>query len=62
MEILKGGAASGKIKEEVAAMLEEMGGRVPQLATVRVGENPDDLPYERGAKKKVKNSGLRVQS
>ena len=62
MEILKGGAASGKIKEEVAAMLEEMGGRVPKLAIVRVGENPDDLSYERGAKKKLENFGLRVQS
>lgn len=62
MEILKGGAASGRIKEEVAAMLEEMGGRVPKLAIVRVGENPDDLSYERGAKKKMENFGLRVQS
>ena len=62
MEILKGGAASGKIKEEVAAMLEEMGGRVPKLAIVRVGDNPDDLSYERGAKKKLENFGLRVQS
>ena len=62
MEILKGGAASGKIKEEVAAMLEEMGGRVPKLAIVRVGGNLDDLSYERGAKKKLENFGLRVQS
>ena len=43
-------------------MLEEMGGRVPKLAIVRVGENPDDLSYERGAKKKLENFGLRVQS
>ena len=62
MEILKGGAASGRIKEEVAAMLEKMGGTAPKLAIVRVGENPDDLSYERGAKKKMENFGLRVQS
>lgn len=39
-----------------------MGGTAPKLAIVRVGENPDDLSYERGAKKKMENFGLRVQS
>lgn len=35
---------------------------IPKLAIIRVGENPDDLSYERGATKKMENFGLRVQS
>ena len=48
MKILKGAEVSAKIKEEVnqiAAGLQE----VPKLAIIRVGENPDDMSYERGA-------------
>ena len=47
MKILKGAEVSAKIKEEVAqiaAGLQE----VPKLAIIRVGENPDDMSYERG--------------
>ena len=61
MKILKGAEVSAKIKEEVAqiaAGLQE----VPKLAIIRVGENPDDMSYERGATKKMENFGLRVQS
>lgn len=35
---------------------------MPKLAIVRVGENPDDMSYERGAMKKLESFGLRVQS
>lgn len=35
---------------------------VPKLAIIRVGENPDDISYERGAAKKMEKFGLRVQS
>lgn len=51
MKILKGAEVSAKIREEVAqiaAGLQE----VPKLAIIRVGENPDDMSYERGATKK----------
>ena len=61
MKILKGAEVSAKIKEEVAqiaAGLQE----VPKLAIIRVGENPDDMSYERGATKKMESFGLRVQS
>ena len=61
MKILKGAEVSAKIKEEVAqiaAVLQE----VPKLAIIRVGENPDDMSYERGATKKMESFGLRVQS
>ena len=49
MIILKGAEDSAKIKEQTAEMLKQCGGRIPKLAIVRVGENPDDLSYERGA-------------
>ena len=61
MKILKGAEVSAKIKEEVAqiaAVLQE----VPKLAIIRVGENPDDMSYERGATRKMEAFGLRVES
>lgn len=62
MIALKGAAVSAKIKEEVEALLGELGGRSPKLAIVRVGERPDDLSYERGAKKKLASFGLEAES
>lgn len=62
MVILKGAQVSAKIKEQVQEALDGLDGRVPKLAIVRVGENPDDMSYERGAIKKMENFGLRVQS
>ncbi|PNV59370.1 bifunctional 5,10-methylene-tetrahydrofolate dehydrogenase/5,10-methylene-tetrahydrofolate cyclohydrolase [Clostridium sp. chh4-2] len=62
MQVLKGAQVSAGIKEEVQEQLRELGGYVPKLAIVRVGENPDDMSYERGAMKKMDSFGLRVQS
>ena len=62
MELLKGAEVSAKMKEQAAQMLEQLGGNVPKLAIVRVGERPDDMSYERGATKKMESFGLRVQS
>ena len=62
MRVLKGAEVSAKIKEEVQAALANRAGEAPKLAIVRVGENPDDMSYERGATKKMENFGLRVQS
>ena len=62
MRVLKGAEVSAKIKEEVQAALEKCKGAAPKLAIIRVGENPDDMSYERGATKKMENFGLRVQS
>lgn len=59
---LKGAEVSAKIKEQVQAELETLGGYVPKLVIVRVGENPDDLSYERGAMKKMEQFGLRAES
>lgn len=61
MELIKGAPVSEKIKEEVGAMLEKINGPAPKLAIVRVGENPDDMSYERGAVKKMEAFGLRSQ-
>lgn len=62
MVVLKGAEVSAKIKEQVQEALGRLEGRVPKLAIVRVGENPDDMSYERGAIKKMENFGLQVQS
>ncbi len=61
MELIKGAPVSAKIKEEVGAMLEKIKGPAPKLAIVRVGENLDDMSYERGAVKKMDAFGLRSQ-
>ena len=61
MELIKGAPVSEKIKEEVGAMLEKINGPAPKLAIIRVGENPDDMSYERGAVKKMDAFGLRSQ-
>ncbi len=58
MELIKGAPVSAKIKEEVGTMLEKINGPAPKLAIVRVGENPDDMSYERGAVKKMDGSIL----
>ncbi len=62
MIILKGAEVSAKIREQVQEMLEGLGGKMPCLAIVRVGENPDDLSYERGAMKKMASFGLEARS
>ena len=61
MELIKGAPVSAKIKEEVGQCLEKINGPAPKLAIVRVGENPDDMSYERGAVKKMDAFGLRSQ-
>lgn len=58
---LRGKKVSDGIKEYVSKELETLT-FVPKLAIVRVGENPDDMTYERGATKKLKSFGLDVAS
>ena len=58
---LRGKQVSDGIKEYVSKELETLS-FVPKLAIVRVGENPDDMSYERGATKKLKSFGLDVAS
>ena len=61
MVVLKGAEVSAKIKEQVSRELEDWQKEAPKLAIVRVGENPDDLSYERSAVKKMGNFGLRAE-
>ena len=58
---LRGKNVSDGIKEYVSKELETLS-FVPKLAIVRVGENPDDMSYERSATKKLKSFGLDVAS
>ena len=58
---LRGKKVSDGIKGYVSKELETLS-FVPKLAIVRVGENPDDMSYERGATKKLKSFGLDVAS
>ena len=58
---LRGKKVSDGIKEYVSKELETLS-FVPKLAIVRVGENPDDMSYDRGATKKLKSFGLDVAS
>ena len=62
MITLKGAEVSAKIKEQVTEDLKKLGGTIPTLAIVRVGEKPDDMSYERGAKKKLESFGLKAES
>ena len=62
MEVLKGAAVSAAIRQEIEEGLKKLGGRIPTLAIIRIGDNPDDCSYERGATKKLENLGLSVKS
>ena len=62
MRVLKGAEVSVKMKEEVQAALAKCKGEAPKLAIIRVGENPDDISYEKGATKKLTSFGLEVES
>lgn len=62
MEILKGvdvvAAMNTKMKEELSQCFDT----IPHLAIIRIGERPDDLSYERGAKKRMETIGLRCST
>ena len=56
MITMKGAAVSAKLKEQVEKGLETLTW-VPKLTIIRVGENPDDISYEKGATKKLTSFG-----
>lgn len=62
MEVLKGASVVAAMKEQMLEELKDLGGYVPTLAIVRIGERPDDLSYERGATKRLQGIGLNVVS
>ena len=62
MEVLKGIEVAKAINEEIAEKMKGWEGALPHLAIIRVGENPDDIAYERGAVKKMDKVGFLVSS
>ena len=57
-ELLKGKAVADSLTEKniEAAETLKANGIVPTLGIMRVGENPSDLSYERGALKRAENT------
>ena len=60
MEILKGAAVAEALTKRLAEEVKTMTSP-PVLATVRVGERPDDISYERGAKNRMAKIGIKVE-
>lgn len=62
-ELLKGKAVADSLTEKNKAKVEELkkAGIVPTLGIIRLGENPSDLSYERGALKRAEQTGVEVR-
>lgn len=58
MKILKGKDIADAMAPSLKRSLEALGGSVPCLAIVRVGNRPDDLAYQRGAVKRMTALGI----
>ncbi len=59
MEILKGAPTVQAMFDKMQIKLMHLEGYQPHLAIIRVGEKPDDIAYERGAKSRMEKTGLR---
>lgn len=61
--LLKGKPVADKLTEENVKKVEELKakGITPTLGIIRLGENPEDLAYERGALKRAENTGVEVK-
>lgn len=62
-ELLKGKAVADSLTAQSAKKVEELKakGITPTLAIVRLGENPGDLSYEKGALKRAEKTGIAVK-
>lgn len=62
-ELLKGKPVAASLTETTKAKVEELRekGIVPTLGIVRVGENPGDLAYEKGAIKRASQTGVEIR-
>ena len=62
-ELLKGAAVAAALCEELTERVKALGekGVTPRLAIVRLGEEPGDLAYERGAVKRCGAIGIEVE-
>ena len=61
MELLKGADVIAAMKQRMQKELEKQP-RTPKLTIIRVGERPDDLSYERGARKRMQGIGIACES
>lgn len=59
-ELMKGAEVAKAMKAEIIEKVEKLKGNgvSPCLAILRVGARPDDLAYERGAKKRMELTGI----
>lgn len=62
MEVLKGAPVVKNLYDKMQLAMLPLEGYQPHLVIVRVGERPDDLAYERGAKKRMETVGLRCST
>lgn len=62
MELLKGKPVSDRIKEKIMKTIDPERGIIPKLVILRVGDNPEDMAYERSATKKLTGMGIEVVS
>lgn len=62
-QILRGKDVATQLKEEIKERVQSLKdkGVSPKLAVLRVGENPNDLSYERGILKNCENLGLETE-
>ncbi|MCK9443097.1 MAG: bifunctional 5,10-methylenetetrahydrofolate dehydrogenase/5,10-methenyltetrahydrofolate cyclohydrolase [Tissierellaceae bacterium] len=62
-EVLKGNVVAAQIKEKMAKDIEELAklGKVPTLGIVRLGDNPDDISYERSIIKNCDKIGIEAK-
>ena len=61
MILLYGADTAEKIKTEISEMLSELNGYIPTLGIVRIGSNPADISYEKGAIKKMESLSLNTK-
>ena len=60
--ILKGADVAKAICKNVTDMIATINGYIPHLAIVRIGNNPADIAYENGARKRLTTLGIKVSS
>lgn len=61
MILLYGADTAEKIKENIAKMMNKLDGYIPTLGIVRIGSNPADISYEKGAIKKMEALSLNTR-
>lgn len=61
MNIIKGSDVAKDLNAKTSEEIASLKGISPKAAIIRVGENPDDISYERGAIKRLEGVGIQCQ-